>query len=224
MVSGGVIALFKKPSKNIQSLILHFAAGVIFSVVAVEILPDIVKTHRPWEVIAGFSAGVIAMLLVSQYAGGKQEKINSASTNIPWTLIIPIAVDIFIDGLLLGIGFSAGKTEGILLAAALSLELLSLGLSTSSELGNEGNSKKKSLFIILSLAAVFFISSILGATLLHNLPGNVLDILLSFGLAALLYLVTEELLKEAHEEKETPWHTSAFFAGFLILLILGMTV
>lgn len=224
MVAGGVIALIKQPSKNIQSLILHFAAGVIFSVVAVEILPDIIKVHKPWDVIAGFTAGVVAMLLVSKYAGANEDNPASAKTKLQWTLIIPIAVDIFIDGLLLGIGFSAGKTEGILLAVALSLELLSLGLSTSAELGNEGNPKKRSLFIILSLAAVFFISAILGATLLHNLSDNVLDILLSFGLAALLYLVTEELLKEAHEEKETPWHTTAFFAGFLILLILGMTV
>lgn len=29
---------------------------------------------------------------------------------------------------------------------------------------------------------------------------------------------------EAHEEKETVWHTSAFFIGFLLVLILGMII
>ena len=48
--------------------------------------------------------------------------------------------------------------------------------------------------------------------------------MLSFGLSALLFLVTEGLLTEAHEEKETFWHTSAFFGGFLLFLILGMVV
>ena len=43
-----------------------------------------------------------------------------------------------------------------------------------------------------------------------------------FGAAALLFLVTEELLVEAHEEPETPLLTTTFFAGFLLILILGM--
>jgi ZIP family zinc transporter len=45
---------------------------------------------------------------------------------------------------------------------------------------------------------------------------------LAFGAAALMFLVTEELLTEAHEEKETPLLTATFFAGFLAFLILGM--
>ncbi|MEX5714912.1 hypothetical protein IC615_09625 [Serratia ureilytica] len=44
---------------------------------------------------------------------------------------------------------------------------------------------------------------------------------LAFGLIALLYLVTEELLVEAHEGgKETPFAAAMFFAGFLLLLLL----
>jgi len=57
---------------------------------------------------------------------------------------------------------------------------------------------------------------------LHNLPETGLDLVLSFGLAALLFLVTEELLVEAHEAEEKPWLTAMFFGGFLLFLILGM--
>ena len=49
---------------------------------------------------------------------------------------------------------------------------------------------------------------------------RVLDVVLS--LAALLFLVTEELLTEAHEETETPLLTLSFFVGFLLFLLLGM--
>ena len=45
---------------------------------------------------------------------------------------------------------------------------------------------------------------------------------LSFGLAALLFLVTEELLKEAHEEPGTLVGTAVFFVGFLIFLVVGI--
>lgn len=43
---------------------------------------------------------------------------------------------------------------------------------------------------------------------------------LAFGLVALLYLVTEELLVEAHETPDRPWVAAMFFAGFLALLML----
>jgi len=43
---------------------------------------------------------------------------------------------------------------------------------------------------------------------------------LAFSLIALLYLVTEDLLVEAHETPDRPWVTAMFFAGFLILLII----
>jgi len=222
MVSGGIIAIVKKPGGNVRSLILHFAAGVVFSVVAVEILPDIVKNHMPLMTIIGFSFGFLAMIGIRKLTEGKVDAPKTAcNTAIPWGLLTGIAVDIIIDGLLLGIGFAAGSTEGILLAIALSVELLSLGMATATELVHSV-SNKKSVALIVGLAFSFFVSAVLGATILQNASHAVMDLVLSFGLSALLFLVTEELLKEAHEEKETIWHTSAFFGGFLLFVILGM--
>jgi zinc transporter ZupT len=48
------------------------------------------------------------------------------------------------------------------------------------------------------------------------------EIVLSFGLDALSFLVPEELLTEANEETEKLLLTLAFFAGFLLFLLLGM--
>lgn len=223
MVAGGVIAILKKPTGNVRSLILHFAAGVVFSVVAVEILPDVIKIHKAVQTIIGFVSGFLLMILIRKFTEEKEQNSVAALTNkLPASLLIAIGVDIFIDGLLLGIAFHAGSTEGTLLAIALSMELLSLGIATATELADKKIGKKKSAGLIVLLACVFFISAVLGATLLNNLSHNAMDIVLSFGLSALLFLVTEELLTEAHEEKETVWHTSAFFGGFLLFLILGM--
>ena len=52
---------------------------------------------------------------------------------------------------------------------------------------------------------------------MHTLAG-----VLSFGCAALLFLVTEELLIEAHESADTAFTTTMFFVGLLIFLLLGM--
>ncbi len=46
---------------------------------------------------------------------------------------------------------------------------------------------------------------------------------LSFSAAALLYLVTEELLVEAHKEPETPISTLVLFAGFLAFWLVQLS-
>lgn len=220
IIISGIITSFKVPSSNIKSYIQHFAAGVVFSVVGVELLPDIIREHAPLQVIIGFASGVLLMLGI-RYFSEKYEKVeqNNKSVN---GLIIVLAIDILIDGLLIGIGFAAGDKEGKLLTFALTVELLSLGLALSSSLVKAGKSRTN-IIITSSLMALFIvIGSLIGATLLQNLSGHTLEIVLSFGLAALLFLVTEELLVEAHEEPETLTSTSSFFAGFLLFLILGM--
>ena len=92
----------------------------------------------------------------------------------------------------------------------------------SVSLGESSVGRAKSIAVIVGLAVLFFGSAVAGATLLHSLSPPTTEIVLSFGVAALLFLVTEELLIVAHEEKENVWHTAAFFIGFLLFLILGM--
>lgn len=224
LVAGGVASLFWKPSAAWRSAILHFAAGVVFSVVAVELLPDIVKGHAPLEVALGFGVGVAAMLGV-RVGSQRLERASDAQRGaLPLGLLIGIALDVLLDGLLLGIGFAAGAKEGALLALALAGELLALGITTSTELREQLLPRPRILAVLLGIAGLFLIGAGLGATLLHGLSGHALELVLSFGLAALLFLVTEELLTEAHEAEETPLLTLAFFGGFLLFLLLGMAL
>lgn len=224
-VSGGIIATFKKPNAAFRSIILHFSSGVIFSVVAVEFLPDVIEKHRPPFVIAGFLIGIAMMLLIKAFAEKDENKTKTINVSqIPVAFLVAIGVDVFIDGLLLGIGFASGAQAGMLLAFAIGLEMFSMGMAVASELGSEGIPKGKVIRHIVQLSSLFIVSAVLGGTLLQHLSDSWMEMVLSFGLSALLYLVTEELLVEAHSEEDKPFYTATFFLGFLIFLILGMMV
>jgi len=56
----------------------------------------------------------------------------------------------------------------------------------------------------------------LGYYLLKGASVASISAILAFGVAALLYLVTDELLIEAHEIEEKPSSTLWLFAGFLV--------
>ena len=109
-----------------------------------------------------------------------------------------------------------------MLTIALTLELLSLGLAVTVELGQAEKNRWKAILITTFLFLIIVVGAGLGSILVQYLSVAILEIVLSFGLAALLYLVTEELLVEAHKEPETPLATGMFFVGFLVFLLFGM--
>ena len=218
-VAGSWLATERSPTPRQGSYIQHFAAGVVFAAVALEILPDVVHNRAPVAAVIGFSLGVALMLLIRSLAkrGSREGEGNTASG-----LVTTVAVDIFIDGLLLGIGFSLGVAQGALLAVALAAELLSLGLSVTTALVSSGTPKRRAFNLSAFVFVLFAVGSLGGYTLLSGLSGAALEVLLSFAAAALLYLVTEELLTEAHEVPETPLTTARFFVGFLFIMVIDI--
>ncbi|MHB8611317.1 MAG: ZIP family metal transporter [Candidatus Dormibacteraceae bacterium] len=115
-------------------------------------------------------------------------------------------MDVSIDGFLLGHAFAAGKKAGNLLTIRFALEMLSLGLATCATCRRHGWTVLRTLISVVGSGACFVVGAAIAASLPGGLSGPWLAGVISFGLAALLYLVTEELLVEAHEVKETHPH------------------
>lgn len=222
---GALVAVWRPPAEAARSYIQHFAAGVVFSLVAVELLPDIMRRHEPMQVVVGFTLGVLAMLSVRAWSEGRETPNNADSTaRRPTSLgmLLGIGIDVSVDGLLLGIGFAASHAVGRLLAGALMIELLSLGLALSTELGQAGVKAGRAVLVVTALSLLVVAGGMFGFGVVQSLPEPLVEVALSFGLAALLFLVTEELLVKAHETEESLGGTAAFFAGFLLFLVIGM--
>lgn len=233
-IIGAAAGAYMPAAKRMRSHVLHLAAGVVFSVVAVELLPEIQRRALVWDVVWGFAAGVVAMLLADRLLDRMRgerdddapagEPAATAPARLPFSLIAAVAIDFLLDGLLLGVGFAAGARIGILLALAEAAEQLSVGLALAGELRAARVSPGRILLVVTALGSLVFVTAVAGATVLSRLQGGAMEIVLSFGAAALLYLVTAELLREAHEERESTSATAMFFVGFLVFLVIGMTL
>lgn len=220
-ILGGAVASIRTPSDKLRSFVQHFAAGLVVAVVAGELLPQLGRTHQLWGIIIGFVLGVAVMLGVQRFAENLEKKSEGQNEN-KTGLLAAVGIDCLLDGLLIGVGFSADARIGLLLVIAMTLEMGFLGVSVASSLGEAGWQRGRSILTVAGLALLVALGAILGGTLLSGLTGMPLAIMLSFGAAALLFLVTEELLIEAHEVEQTPLITSAFFAGFLVLYVIGI--
>lgn len=224
---GGVFAAFRAPGRQARSLIQHFAAGVVFAAVAGELVPELMQERERLAVIVGMALGVGVMLGVKRLTEGSGKSAlpePAPGAESPTGLLITIAIDVFVDGLLVGIGFAAGAQAGLLLTLALSVEALFLGLAASSGLSRSGATRGRMIATAAGLALLLGLGAAIGGTLLSGLVGFMLVTVLAFGAAALLYLVTEELLVEAHEGPESATGAATFFAGFLVLFLAEMTL
>jgi ZIP family zinc transporter len=219
-----VAARWRTPGPQARSALQHFAAGVVFSTVAVELLPDLTRSHAVVEVVVGFAAGVGLLLLIRRLAEAPPPSAAAAAESgghrLPIGMLVAVGIDIFLDGLLVGLSFSVGAKEGLMVTAALTLELVSLGLAVGSSIA--GQPRRSVAISSAALAGGLLGGAALGASVVPRLSDHALAAVLAFGCAALMFLVTEELLVEAHEAGETAFATALFFVGFVAFLVVGM--
>jgi len=219
---GTLLGSFYRLGPKGLSHLQHLAAGIIFSVVSVEILPDVIHRQNPTLLTIGFSAGVGFMLLLAHFSDhGDEAEGAGRKRRIPLALIAGVGVDVFLDGLILALTIHTLESAGRLLSLALSVELLSVGLTLTGTLRKLKHSRPFIFLLNFCVFSMLAMGTILGMVGLPYLPDSALDLVLSFGLAALLFLVTEELLVESHREVDTHISTVLFFAGFLVFLLLG---
>jgi ZIP family zinc transporter len=213
-LGGGVLAAVWTPSHATRSLIQHFAAGVVLAALAVELLPEIGREHAPGLVLAGsFALGSLFMYILKLWTLRMEHSASLAgnAANLGTGLLVATFIDVATDGFIIGAGFAAGGETGTILALGLSVELLFLGLALTT--GAMAGWRIVAISGALGLTVLAF--SFLGNMLLAGASHAVIGGTLAFSAAALLYLVTEELLMEAHEVEEKPISTLVLFGGFL---------
>jgi ZIP family zinc transporter len=222
LAAGGTFAAFYPLSDQARSYIQHVAAGLVFAAAGVEVLPDVMHRHQPLAAAIGFAAGVALMLAIRMISDRFE---NTKRSNGSWTLVGVIVIDIFVDGLLIGVSSATARGQGqqaFLVSIALSVELLSLGLSMAASFAQAGASRGRIILTTGCVAVTPLLGTVAGYFLGGTLTGGWIEGVLALAVAALLYLAAEELLTEAHEVPETLVSTALFFAAFLALMLVDM--
>ncbi|MCB1109358.1 MAG: hypothetical protein KDK64_00095 [Chlamydiia bacterium] len=216
LIGGGLATLYAFPQK-IMSALQHFVAGIVVGTAATELLPKIVNHGAPLSIGVGFILGAGVMLGIHEFAHYLAKK--GSSNKLPMGLMIGSALDLFLDGLLIGISFLAGMTGGVLVAVSLSFCAFFIVLALSSSLVKKEVHKKHQYALIILTTLLLPIGAFVGSTIISHMPYYVLIETLAFGVAALLFLGIEELIADAHKVHDTIWISGSFFIGFLIIVI-----
>lgn len=193
----------------------------MLAAVAANVVPEVEQLGTLPGIVGGFVAGGLVMIAL-KWVVVRIERQEKQKSQRPVGLAAAAAVDTFIDGALISAGFSANDQLGSILAIALSLELLFLTLSVGVEFRESDIEPWKSLAVTGGIALLLLMGAFGAGFFLADVPETTLAIVLSFGAAALIYLIAEELLVENVQAEESIFSTVTLFTGFLALLVLKL--
>jgi zinc transporter, ZIP family len=220
-VLGGVLALLWVPGVKARSAVQHFAAGVVIAAVASELIPEVERIGTVLGILSGFAAGGLSMIGL-KWLVLKFEKVEREKHQLPIGLAAAAAIDTLVDGAIIIAGFSTGQKLGSLLAIAMAVELFFLTLSVGSEFHKNKMNRWQGFAVTTGIALMLLLGAAGAFLFLRDASESTLAVFLSFGAAALIYLIAEELLVEAIEAEESLFSTAMLFAGFLVLLALKL--
>lgn len=224
--AGGLLADRITVSTRVLSFALHAAAGIVFAVVGVELMPEALDAEPAWLIVLLFVAGGGFAVLIDWAMGAVRLRSRTGSAEAgaeagPWSIYFGVAVDLFSDGVMIGAGSTISPALGLLLSLGQVPADIPEGFATIATFKAQGMPRRRRLL----LAASFAIPILLGATIsyfaLRGRPEIYKLGLLAFTAGILLTVAVEEIVVEAHREDDSRLASLFLVGGFALFVALG---
>jgi len=206
-----VVLMIGNPREKTLSTLFGLAAGIMLAVIVLDLLPSALEQGTFRQTAAGFSIGIMIMLVLDLVLSQIYPPIKSNSNQTAYFRKM---------GYLVGIGIALHDLpEGIAIAVAIGLHNIPEGMATATPLkiGKVPDLTILLLNIVLSLFTPA--GAFIGLLLLNLSPGHV-ALLLAVAAGAMTYIVKNELLPESRR-RHPNYATLGGIIGFLFILVLG---
>ena len=225
-----VFFLSEEPKPRFQRAVLGFAAGVMTAASVWSLLIPAIEQTEESGVLPGWlpaAAGMLAGVGFLALMDGLLPRLRretEQSRRQSALLMTAITLHNIPEGMAVGLAFAlAASGEGFAAAAALALGIgiqnFPEGAAIALPLRQEGRSRSGAFLggvLSGSVEPVFGVLTVLmAASARPAMPW-----LLSFSAGAMLYVVVEELIPQAHSRDGT----CAFVAGFLVMMVLDVAL
>lgn len=195
------------------SFLLALAAGIMGSVVLLDLLPSSLRLGGPVKCLVGFLAGLFIItfldILIS-HGNHNNLKENHSLQRMGYLIALGIALHDLPEGLAIAAGFFTPGSLGPMIALAIGLHNIPEGMATAVPLKAGGVSTARILALNAAVSMVTPLGTLLGLLILHTTP-SLISVLLAFAAGAMTYIVRDKLIPASHRSGKA-------------LLILGMTL
>jgi len=234
----------KRPSEKLKESMLGFAAGVMIAASFWSLLEPSIKMSEgkflpAWvPPVIGFLSGAFFIWLIDRimphlHLGLPLEKAEGIKTKLHKTTLLVLAITLhnIPEGLAVGVAFgslahnitNSSLSGAIALAIGIGIQNFPEGIAVSMPLRSEGLSRLKSFWYGQLSAIVEPIFGVLGAAaVIIFYP--ILPYALAFAAGAMIYVVIEEVIPESQISGDTDLPTLSALLGFVIMMILDVSL
>lgn len=241
---GAACVFFMKQEMKplLQKALLGFASGVMVAAGIWSLLIPAIDMSEPMGKLAfvpaaaGFGVGMLFLLLmdkITPHLHLKSTQPEGPKTTLKKTTMLVLAVTLhnIPEGMAVGVTFAGLLAAGspITLAGAFALAIgiaiqnFPEGAIISMPLRSEGAGKGKAFLYGMLSGIVEPIGAVI-TIMLTSITRPLLPYCLAFAAGAMLYVVVEELIPEASEGEHSNVGTMGFAVGFIIMMVLDVTL
>lgn len=216
--AGGLLSIFiKRPTPRLTGTILAFAAGVMLSIIFMELIDEAIYFSGHLAAITGLTLGMLTFYILDHYLPHQHtvttEKAHEGTYLKKGTLLaLGIGLHNLPEGLAIGAGFAGSSELGISLAILIGLHNIPEGMAVAAPLKHGGYSYQKVLAITALAGVPMGVGAMIGA-LVSGLSVLILGISLGFAAGAMLYIVCDELIPDAYESAGAHLSILGIFCG-----------
>ncbi len=243
-LGAGLVFFFKTINRKALDLMLGFAAGVMIAASFWSLLAPAIEMAAEGggpayvPAVVGFLVGGAFLFLVDKilphlHRGEPVEKAEGLKTSWQRSVLLVTAITLhnIPEGLAVGVAFgavavgipSATLVGAIALAIGIGIQNFPEGAAVSVPLRREGMSRLKSFWYGQASGIVEPVAGVLGAlTVIVFRP--LLPYALSFAAGAMIYVVVEELIPEAHTDRSADVATIGAMVGFAVMMTLDVAL
>jgi zinc and cadmium transporter len=209
-------------TKRNSLLMISFAGGVLVATAFLEIMPEAAAKSGAWPYAA--LAGLVLLFVIEHFMAIHECQQETCDIhNIGTISAMGIGVHSFIDGVVIGTGFQAGATVGIITALAVIAHELPEGAFTYSLLIANGQPHRKSMLIGWAVALATPIGTVLTYLLLQGMGPGILGVMLAFSAGTFLYVGSADLLPQIHTRPNFRL-LALMLAGVSLVIILRIVL
>lgn len=221
-VIGLLLAKLVKKRENVESFSVALAFGSMLGVVALDILPEMIKeTADLRRLISNLLFAVIGfglLLLLDRFVPeheGKEESKEGNLIHIGIMATLAIAIHNIVEGMSIYSVALSSISSGLLLSLGVALHNIPMGMLIYST--TRGEKKSKAIVTIIISSFSTFCGGIIMALLESRITENIVLSLTSVALGMVLYILLMELLPSViHSENKK----KSFLYGLIGLVIV----
>ena len=238
----GLVILFNEIDRKLLDAMLGFAAGVMIAASFWSLLSPSLEMSEGKDLpvwfpaLVGFLLGGVGMRSIDMFLphlhpGAPPEEAEGVKTSWHRSMLLVSAITLHNvpEGLAIGVAFGAaasgfeGATSGAAVALAIGIGIQNFpeGAAVSLPLRREGLSKRSSFLWGQLSATVEPVAAVLGAALVMAME-PILPYALAFAAGAMIFVVVEELVPEAHRGGNGDIATMGVMLGFSIMMVLDV--